>query len=294
MQPATVRPRTDAAMIGQEIGSAATPAPIATIDSPEGDDHDQPVPFGEVRGGVQPPARRARQDRADVVDDEHGHPHPGLRRALDLRGHQQQRRAPDHRRGEPDQLAPQAVVVARGEPEDREMEHPHREVRERQHHRSVQAARDVVERLGHRRGPARTSRPWRRTSRRGRRPRPPAPRCRATRSPPSTTRAAQSTSSPRSTPWIVRSCAISAVTWVIPKTNTRSKNSSIGVTRDSSETARIRGCFVVVIGSMFQTATQRIGSPYPRSVMPASDNAPRPASGDGPRMSARARSCRRT
>ena len=40
----------------------------------------------------------------------------------------------------------------------------------------------------------------------------------------------------------VRSPEISAVTWVIAKTNTRSKKSSIGVTRASSETWRMRGC----------------------------------------------------
>ena len=50
-----------------------------------------------------------------------------------------------------------------------------------------------------------------------------------------------STRSPRVNPRVVRSFAMSAVTCVSAKTNTRSKNSSIGVTRDSSETAWING-----------------------------------------------------
>ena len=56
----------------------------------------------------------------------------------------------------------------------------------------------------------------------------------ARRSRPTTTTARPSTSRPLARPAHVGSCAISAVHWVIASTNTRSKNSSSGVTRSTS------------------------------------------------------------
>ena len=114
---------------------------------PQRDDDDQAVSLGEMRRGVQPPAGGAREQRAAEIHHDDRHPREGLRAAFELRRDQQQRRAPEHRGREPDQLSLQAGVEVRagGEPEDREMQQPHGQVREREHHRTAQATVRVVD-----------------------------------------------------------------------------------------------------------------------------------------------------
>ena len=138
-------------MIGHEMGSVATPAPVATIDS-QGDDHDQAVPLGEMARGVQSPPRRAGQHRACVVRHDGGHPGERLRLPIELRSHQQQHCAHEQRREEPEQLTAQARIVGARQPEDRQVQQTQRQVGDRDDDRPGQATRAIFERFGYRHG----------------------------------------------------------------------------------------------------------------------------------------------
>ncbi len=63
------------------VSSPVTPAPIATIDSPERDDDDQAVALGEVLGH-ELPALRAEEVRAAEVDHDRDEPGDPLKRAV--------------------------------------------------------------------------------------------------------------------------------------------------------------------------------------------------------------------
>src|SRR5262245_53517791 len=70
-------------------------------------------------------------------------------------------------------------------------------------------------------------------------------------------------------PWVQGSSPIKAVTWVIAKTNTRSKKSSIGVTRASSATAWILGCRSVLTAAIVSRVVTRPAVELPHvSVQP--------------------------
>ena len=94
-------------MIGQEIGTLGHADADRHDRLAERDDDDQAVPLGEVARGRQPPAGRAAERGADVVDHQRQHPQCGLHPALELRRDQQHDRATRHAGREPDQLRPQ-------------------------------------------------------------------------------------------------------------------------------------------------------------------------------------------
>ena len=129
-------------------------------------------------------------------------------------------------RASPDRLAGVDVVVRLGEDED--VEPAGGRVGEREHERVV------AERLRDRERRDQERRPSRRASGAARGP-PRRPRSwSARRTPPTPTRAPRGSACPVPSPLQLGSAAIRAVTWVIAKTKTRSKNSSSGATRFSS------------------------------------------------------------
>ena len=201
----------------------------------ERDDHDQPVALGEVARHELPAARvRTRTARRCRARSAIAHSAPcsvavGERR----RRPAGRRRSPcstaspttDWRRPGSSRLASMNSAMCAA---------AHDAVRAREQQRVV------AERVRARTAPPRAAPPSPRTSPGG--PRPPRGRRRssATRSRPTPTTARRATSRPFASPAHVGSCAISAVHCVSASTNTRSKNSSSGVTRSSSRRTAVR------------------------------------------------------
>jgi hypothetical protein len=76
-------------------------APMARMDSPQGDHHDQPVPLGEVRG-VEMELFGAEEERSGPVDEDRQDPDRGLGAAVEQARDDEQRRAEQEPRREPE------------------------------------------------------------------------------------------------------------------------------------------------------------------------------------------------
>jgi hypothetical protein len=112
----------------------------------ESDDHDEPVPLGEVPGCGQPPVGARRVDTA-VVDQQRQCPQRGLRgTAKDGTQDEQDGGHPDGQRG-PQELAAQAGVARGGHGVDGQMAEANHGEGAREQHRSAEAAVLVIPRL---------------------------------------------------------------------------------------------------------------------------------------------------
>lgn len=78
---------------------------------PEGDDHDQAVPFGEVGRGLESPALGAAEVDARVVGDQGSCPHSQLSRTVEEAASDEQHGPDRDRDGDPEELVTKLAVL---------------------------------------------------------------------------------------------------------------------------------------------------------------------------------------